>query len=549
MTKHRRLFGIETEYALAAFDPDGDRLDGDWVAGHIVRLARTTRGALPGMQSSGVFLANAGRLMVDVGEHLEACTPECMTPGEGVRYVLACDRLVRELADEVEERRPEIASIVLGRCNVDYAGSGSETWACHENQLYRGEPEVIAREIVPHFVSRLVYTGAGGFDSHSSGAPFLLSPRVAHLVTERSSSSTSGRGIFHHKNESLAGGDYRRLHVLCGETSCSRLATWLKLGTTALVVALVEGGVRPGSAVRLRYPLEAMQAFARDPECRVEAELEDGRKLAAIAIQRHYLEQAERHLGSRFLPTWAGDVCRVWRAILDDLELGPHAVATKLDWAIKLTLFRRHAERRGFAWESLPHWTYVADALADAVAASGFDDESITVEDALAHPVSPVPETIDRLRPVLAEQGLAWRDLRPFLDLRHQLCEIDMRFGELGDRGLFAALDRAGLLDHDAPDVGDVAAAMDVPPAGGRARLRGETIRALPRRSGARADGHGVWDKRRKRMLDLQDPVGELVPWQPWQVDENQDDDAGLPRLLREAASATRRLMPRLGRS
>lgn len=523
--RHGRLFGIETEYALSAFDPDGARVDGDWVGSQIVRLARTKRGAVPGLQSSGVFLANAGRLMTDIGEHLEACSPECTAPGEAVRYVLACDRLVRELADEVEASRPEVASIVLGRCNVDYAGSGTDTWACHENQLYRGEPEILAREIVPHFVSRLVYTGAGGFDSRSSGAPFLLSPRVAHLVAERSSSSTSHRGIFHSKNESLAGGDYRRLHVLCGETSCSRLATWLKLGTTALVVALVEAGLRPGSAVRLWSPLDAMRAFAGDPACRVEVALQDGRRMSAIAIQRHYLEEAERSLGSRFFPPWAEEVCKVWRSTLADLELGPDAVATKVDWAMKLTLFRRHAERRGFAWESIPHWTRAADQLADAVAASGFSPASITVEDALGRAVSPVPETIAQLRPFLAELGLDWRDLRKFLDLRHQLCEIDMRFGELGDAGIFERLDRAGLLDHDAPGVGDVAAAMDVPPARGRARLRGEAIRAIGRRSGARADWHGVWDKRRKRMLDLSDPFAELVTWQPWDGAGIRDDD------------------------
>jgi hypothetical protein len=514
-----RLFGVETEYALSGFHADGHRLDGDWVGEQIVKLARTKLVCLPGAQSSGVFLANASRLYVDAGEHIEISTPECTTPWEGVRYTLVGDRILAGLADELVATHAAISAIVLTRCNVDYSGSGA-TWGCHESYLYRGDPEVVAREIIPHFVSRLVYTGAGGFDNRSGGALFLLSPRVAHLVVERSRSSTSGRGIFHYKDESLAGGDFRRLHVLCGESSCSRLAAWLKLGVTALVVALIEADVRPGRAVRLSSPVDAMRAFAGDPECRVEAPLQDGRMLSAIAIQRHYLEQAEAHLGADFMPPWAAEVCRVWRATLDELAAGPHAVATKLDWAIKLTLFRRHAERRGLAWESLPHWTSVADELADAVTASGFRDASITVEEALRQTRSPVPETVERLTGFLEEHGLSWHGFRPFLDLKKELCEIDTRFSQLGDRGIFQALDRAAVLEHDGPGVGNLDGALETPPASGRARLRGEAIRTLARRrQTSAADWHGVWDRRRKRMLDLRDPFAGRAEWQPWTVD------------------------------
>jgi hypothetical protein len=524
-----RLFGVETEYAVSAFDADGDRVEGGYVTTQLLKLAKTRLVCLPGTQSSGVFLANASRLYVDAGEHVEVSTPECTTPWEGVRYTLVSDRILADLAAELVATDAEIGEIVLTRCNVDYSGSGS-TWGCHESYLYRENPEVVAREIIPHFVSRLIYTGAGGFDNCSSGARFLLSPRVAHLLTERSRTSTSERGIFHYKDESLSGGDFHRLHVLCGESSCSRLAAWLKLGTTALVVALIDAGVRPGQAVRLGSPVEAMHAFARDPECRVEAVLQDGRMLSAIAIQRYYLGQVEEHLGESFMPPWAGEVCRVWRATLNDLEQGPSAVATKLDWAIKLTLFRRHAERRGFDWASLPHWTYVADELAEAVTESGFSGPSITAEEALRHTRSPVPETVQRLTIFLGEHGLVWDGIRPFLDFKKELCEIDTRFSQLGDRGIFQALDRAGVLDHDGPGVGDLDGALETPPASGRARLRGEAIRTLARRrQTSTADWHGVWDRKRKRMLDLSNPFAEVAEWQPWAVDSELD----VPSFLR----------------
>ena len=81
--------------------------------------------------------------------------------------------------------------------------------------------------LVPHLASRLVYTGAGGFNSRSPGLEFTLSPRVAHLVANVSDSSTRSRGLFHTKDESLSPDGYHRLHVLSSESLCSELAIWL----------------------------------------------------------------------------------------------------------------------------------------------------------------------------------------------------------------------------------------------------------------------------------------------------------------------------------
>jgi hypothetical protein len=220
----------------------------------------------------------------------------------------------------------------------------------------------------------------------------------------------------------------------------------------------------------------------------------------------------------------------VWRSTLDDLERGPDVVATTLDWAIKWTLFRRHAERRGFAWEAVRHWTDIVDELADAVARSGPPGTSITAENALRLTRRPVPHTVARLGARLADLGLGWHQIRPFLDLRQDLCEIDVRFGQLGAGGLFARLEGAGLLHRGAPAIGDVAAALDTPPARGRARLRGEAIRALAgRRPIASADWSAVWDRRRRRTLDLRDPFADRPTWDPWPPGA----ETGMPWLAR----------------
>jgi hypothetical protein len=446
---------------------------------------------------------------------VELSTPECSNPAEGVRYTIAGDRILERLARELVASEAKIGKVVVTRSNVDHH-SGA-TFGTHESYLHRGDPQVFPREIIPHFVSRIVYTGAGGFDTRSSGSAFLLSPRVAHLVAERSRSSTSERGIFHDKDEALAGGGNHRLHVLCGESLCSRTSAWLKLGVTALVVALIEAGGRPGRAVGLVAPVEAMGAIAADPTCRATVALQDGRSLTAIDIQRHYLTQVEANLGASAMPSWAPEVCRVWRSTLDDLARAPEAVATRLDWGIKWALFRRHAERRGFAWETLRRWTTAADALAEAVTRSGHSGPWITAEEALRLTRSPVPETVARLTAELAALGLAWHGLRPFLELKKELCEIDAHFGELGPNGIFERLDGAGLLDHDGVGIGDVTAAIETPPSRGRARLRGEAVRALARRRPiSNADWSAVWDRRGRRTLDLRDPFAEAPVWEPW---------------------------------
>lgn len=96
--------------------------------------------------------------------------------------------------------------------------------------------------------------------------------------------STRDRGIYHCKNEGLAGGRYNRMHVICGDTLSFHMAMWLTVATTCLVAAMVDGGLEPGKTLTLSYPVAAMNAFAHDPTCRVRVPLVDGRRMSAVEI-------------------------------------------------------------------------------------------------------------------------------------------------------------------------------------------------------------------------------------------------------------------------
>ena len=526
-----RLFGVETEYALTAIGARGQSLDRAPIAEAVMHLARTTLPCLPDEFSGGMFLQNGARFYVDVGLHPECTTPEVSNPWDAVRYVQAGERLLLCLATAVAAKR-RAGQLLLMRCNVDYGGTRS-TWGCHESYMHRADPRAMPKQIVPHLVSRLIYTGAGGFDNRSAGVEFMLSPRVAHMTSEVSGESTHNRGIFHTKDEPLCRGGYHRLHILCGESLCSELAAWLKLGTTALVVALIEAGLSPGEEVQLRTPVIAMQLFAQDPTCTAVAESPRGKRLSAIDIQRHYLSLAEAHVGDAFMPPWAGEVCRQWRAVLDRLQGGPQSVATTLDWAIKLALFKEHVRRRGFVWESLPLWTEVARRLAAALARTPHREQPLAAELVLGNN-SPVAGEVTRLAPLMRANGLSWNCFGPFLNLRQELFEIDMRFGQLGDTGIFAALDASGALSHHVAGVDNIEHAIEHPPDVPRAQRRGELIRQL---SGEQerysCDWLGVWDRRLGRIIDLSDPFAVASEWK-----ECSDDDLGplrgLPARVRE---------------
>jgi proteasome accessory factor A len=505
------LFGIETEYAFTHFAPGGKALDR--AAGLEQMLASAPRKlkCLHDSGAPGFYLSNGSRLYIDAGHHPELSTPECSDPWEAVRYIQAGERILAMLAGEVERgHRGSRASVY--RCNVDYITG--QTWGCHESYLHRTTTEALAEEIIPHLVSRLIYTGAGGFDNHSSGLEFTLSPRVPHLGKNVSNQSTHDRGIFHTKDEPLCANGYHRLHILCGESQCSQLGTFLKIGATALVVRMIEAGVCRGHEMALRAPPTAMRGFSTDPSCTRREPLRNGKKLSALEIQRHYLEAAEAHVSRDFMPPWAGEVCARWRQMLDRLEGGEAAVSTVLDWGIKLTLFREHARKRGASWDEL------------ARCVPPVEPNPATPRRPERQCVPPDPELLmlmgdgrsaeerARLAHLLESRRPRSEELRIVSPMGAELFALDTRFGELGPSGIFSGLDEAGVLDHRLEGLGDVEEAIHQPPARGRARERGQAVlRHCKEPKRYTAAWQAIVDHQLGRVFDLGDPFGRNPSW------------------------------------
>jgi hypothetical protein len=394
---------------------------------------------------------------------------------------------------------------------VDY--SSGETWGCHESYLHRSDVEHLARELTPHLASRLIYAGAGGFDNTSSGLDFILSPRVPHLRRAIGSDSLGQRGIVHTRDEALCSGGYHRLHLLCGESLCSEIASFLKVGTTALVVRLIEAGACRGGEMALQSPVRAIRGFASDPTCARRALLESGKRVTAIQIQRHYLRAVEDHLASGFMPPWAGEVCARWRRMLDHLEEDPRTGAAALDWGIKYSLFREHAHKRGFDWEGLAQWSRRVKSAGRIRDGEGRRARALEPGESSGNG-DVVESRAARLARLLELRGADREKLHAFLRLRSELFELDTRFGELGSQGIFNTIDRSGVIDHRLVDPESVARAVDNPPSRGRAHERGEAIRRLCNdRFRYAADWQGILDRQGDRVFDLGNPFGSQAEW------------------------------------
>lgn len=519
MNQRRPLFGVETEYAVTAMK-DGAGIEREEILHAMMDVARQQLVHLPDLCSAGMFLQNGSRFYLDCGQHPEFATPECADPWSVVRYLQAGHHIIGQLARAVESRYAPGTEVMCFRNNVDYGGTRS-TWGSHESYLHRMNPTSLPAQIVPHLVSRIVYTGAGGFNSLSSGLEFTLSPRVAHIGRVVSGESTTDRGIFHTKNEPLGRQDYNRLHIICGESLCSETAMFLRIGVTALVIAMAEAGLNPGGEVQLEAPIEALRTFAADTTCKKDTRIKNWRRMTAIDIQRHYLHLAEAHAHEKYMPEWTGYVCHVWRDILDRLSNDPRATERILDWSIKLAMYTDQAAKLGMPWERLAFWNGIVNRLDAALEAANCDPGELSLNSVIG-PKSPIREHADRFTKVLRARGMDWDELREILAARQRFCEIDTRFGQLDARGIFQSLNAAGVLQHHVPGVDNIEDAVANPPTFGRARIRGQVIQRLAGGGRSRCDWQHIVNPEGGQTLDLSDPFASEETWRPMRRDDTR---------------------------
>jgi proteasome accessory factor A len=299
---------------------------------------------------ANVILTNGARLYVDHA-HPEYSTPECTNPLDIVKWDKAGELVALDACRFASV--PSDADIVLYKNNTDNKGA---SYGSHENYLMRRSTPFgdIVRHLTPFFVSRQVITGAGrvGIGQDGRGDGFQLTSRADFFEVEVGLETTLKRPIINTRDEPHADPEkYRRLHVIIGDANLAEISTYLKVGMTSLVLAMIEDRYLT-TDLSVRQPVMSLRAVSHDPTLGHLLEV-DGRTLTAVQLQWEYFHQATAYVADRYgddADVQTRDVLARWESVLTRLERDPMECATELDWVAKLKLLNSYRDRDGLEW-------------------------------------------------------------------------------------------------------------------------------------------------------------------------------------------------------
>ncbi len=334
----RRIFGIENEYGVTCVLRGQRRLSPDEVARYLFRRVVSWG------RSSNVFLENGSRLYLDVGSHPEYATPECDSLYDVVAHDKAGERILEGLVVSAEARLAEEGirgDIFLYRNNTDSAGN---SYGCHENYLIRRQADFqrTIDTLIPFFVTRQVWAGAGKLLNTARGTVFSLAQRAEHIWESSSSATTRSRPIINTRDEPHADAEmYRRLHVIAGDSNMSEYVTYVKIGATVALLQMLEDEV-VFRDLTLENPIRAIREISHDVTCRRRVRLANGRELSALDIQWEYLERVMRYARISGVAPEIERAVSMWEHLLTGLEKDPMTLHREVDWVAKHHLMDRY---------------------------------------------------------------------------------------------------------------------------------------------------------------------------------------------------------------
>jgi proteasome accessory factor A len=381
----KRIVGVETEFGCLVHDSNLGRPEDvvEQIKDHTFRdrrwgvIDRHARDAFFEPAEAGGFLINGGRLYIDVvGSHLEYATPECRSIRDLIAYDRAGQRLIIAMLKELGWAN----QVSFHNNNVDHYGG--HTFGCHENyslsldaNRYRGEDLDL---LFSFLVTRQIYCGSGRVGGHrltedphrmfeeirrhradyafidqiygvepDPDVEYQLSQRADHILHEVSGRVRFHRALINPKWDMFRDNSQTpRLHVLFGEANQSEYTTFLKIGTTALVLDMIEARCAP-KGVKLASSIMTLKSVSRDSTWSWITRLEDGRSIRVVDLQRCFLKAAERFRGR---DAETDEVLDGWEMVLDGLERDPLELADRLDWVAKYKLLNLYRETEALVW-------------------------------------------------------------------------------------------------------------------------------------------------------------------------------------------------------
>ena len=336
--------GLETEYGVTCVVDGQRRLSPDEVARYLFRKVVVWG------RSSNVFLPNGGRLYLDVGSHPEYATAECDNLSDLIMQDQAGDRIVEELAVSAEIRLNAEGingQIHLFKNNMDAAGN---SYGCHENFSVSRKKnfEEVTESIIPFLITRQIFCGAGKWISSSKGANFQISQRAEHMWESVSSATTRSRPIINTRDEPHADPDeYRRLHIIVGDSNMSETTTILKVATTELMLRAAELGLL-NDKFKIENPIKTIREISSDLKFGNSFRLASGREITALQMQKEMYQivlsmPSLDEILERPFYKYALDL---WKRSLEALESGDFTqVDMEVDWMIKQKFMNSYKDK------------------------------------------------------------------------------------------------------------------------------------------------------------------------------------------------------------
>ena len=302
-------------------------------------------------------LTNGARYYVDHA-HPEMSGPECADARSVVRYDKAGEAIVRRSMEAARRLLPEGQELVVYKNNSDRKGN---SYGTHENYLMDRQVPFgrIAAHVMPHFISRQIFTGAGKVGSEAGGldqrVPFQLTQRADFFEEEVGLETTLKRPIVNTRDEPHADAQkYRRLHVIVGDANLSEVATFLKVGTTAMVLCMIEDDVLTRD-LTYASPVWALRQVSYDLSLSAALPMADGTSMTALEVQWELYDQARKYADERGVAcigeASGAEVLDRWEQVLTGLETDPGSLAGQLDWVAKHRLIDGYRQRHDLAWD------------------------------------------------------------------------------------------------------------------------------------------------------------------------------------------------------
>lgn len=300
---------------------------------------------------ANLILTNGARLYVDHA-HPEYSTPEVTNPRDAVLW----DRAGTVIAQRAADAGPRFdgQKIRLYKNNVDNKGA---SYGCHENYLMkRATPFAdIVRTLIPFFVTRQIFTGTGRLGQGSEGQrkEFQISQRADYFEVEVGLETTLKRPLINTRDEPHADPEkYRRLHVIIGDANLSDTATLLKLGSTSIVLSMIEAGLTFSDQLDIKDPVRELKNVSYDTSLSHQMCMVSGEKQTALEVQFRILEAAINFCNSQAsLDSDTTEVLEIWQSTLESLSRDPMECVSTLDWVAKLSLMQGYIRRDSSTWE------------------------------------------------------------------------------------------------------------------------------------------------------------------------------------------------------